>query len=121
MAIIQYDIVQAFSDNAIGGVLFVFLMGLSGMFLLYILIPSLRNAKVMGMLLFILLGTCVVASLLVWPEFWDAFTADPIMSVVTAFVSLLGGAFIIPILLVLALGLILNVVGGRGLLGRGGN
>lgn len=121
MALLQesYDIMQAFSDNPVGGVLFVFLLGLSGMFFLYILLPGLRNAKVMGVLLFILLGTCLVASLLIWPEFWDAFMTDPLISLLTAFGSILGGAFIIPILIVLVLGLLLNVVAGRGLLGRG--
>lgn len=112
-----YDILSAFSDNPVGGVMFVFLMGLVGMFALYILMPSLRNKTIMSAMLFILLGVCAVASLLVFPQFWEAIMEDPLMALVTAFGSIIGGAFIIPLIVVMVILLALGLVRGRGLVG----
>ncbi len=114
-----YNIVSAFQDNAIGGVLFVLLAGLAGMFILYILIPQFRNARVMGVILFMLLAVSLISALFVWPEFWDALSSDALPTLIVSGAALAGGMLFWPILIVLVIVIIGNVIGGRGLVGKG--
>lgn len=111
-------LVDAFNANPSGALFFYFLVAFLGMMIVYIAMPSMRNKKVMGMLLFLMLAGSLIGAVVIWPEFWTVVSKDPTM-LVTGAAALVIGPLAIPIILTIIIYLVFNIIGGRGIMGRG--
>jgi len=115
-----YTIVNAIEDNMMGAIAFFFLLGFSGMFLFYWLFPRFRNKTVMALLFVFMLIGSIVGAIIVWPQFWQTLKDDLITGLISAVGALAGGAFLLPVLIVVVFGLVVGAFAGRGFLSRGG-